>query len=501
MVEDPDGHPVTQHVGPGCTIFVPEGRFHSTLNTGAGPMQLFVVYSPAGPGIAARPAGFPHHQGWVLGARRPLLRPRVACQFAPPLEEKTMAGSEHTLSWRKRPYHRQWLYDEANRHYEFFQVSSFNPRGGFHELDNAGRPLSPDNAVRQIHVTGRMVHSFVMGSLMGRPGSDEMVDHGLRYLWEGHRDSKYGGYMWSLDNDRPVDDKKQAYGHAFVLLAASGGKLLGHPLADKLLADVTEVINTHFWDDKAGAMKEEFARDWSAFSDYRGQNSNMHSTEALMAAFEATSDDAYLDKARRIASRIIGQHAKVHDFRVVEHFDEQWILDKDYRNGDMFRPYGTTPGHWLEWSRLLLQLWVLDGKRAAWMLDAAVALFKQATELGWDKQYGGFFYTLGWDDKPHLNQKLWWPVAEGIGAASFLSEHAPSAFHEEWYRKLWDFAGNHLVDRKQGSWHSELSVDLQPGMTLFDNKPDIYHALQACVIPLYPASGSVTRGILGSLTT
>jgi oxalate decarboxylase/phosphoglucose isomerase-like protein (cupin superfamily) len=53
-VEDPDGNPVTQEVGPGCTIFVPESRFHSTLNTGTEPMQLFVVYSPAGPELALR---------------------------------------------------------------------------------------------------------------------------------------------------------------------------------------------------------------------------------------------------------------------------------------------------------------------------------------------------------------------------------------------------------------------------------------------------------------
>ncbi|HSO46520.1 MAG TPA: cupin domain-containing protein [Rhizobiaceae bacterium] len=49
MVEDEDGNPQTQKVGPGCTIFVPDSRYHSTLNTGGGPMQLFVVYSPAGP--------------------------------------------------------------------------------------------------------------------------------------------------------------------------------------------------------------------------------------------------------------------------------------------------------------------------------------------------------------------------------------------------------------------------------------------------------------------
>ena len=54
MVEDETGTPVTQKVGPGCTVYVPESRFHSTLNTGSGPMQLFVVYSPAGPELALR---------------------------------------------------------------------------------------------------------------------------------------------------------------------------------------------------------------------------------------------------------------------------------------------------------------------------------------------------------------------------------------------------------------------------------------------------------------
>ena len=54
MVEDEAGNPVTKKVGPGCTVFVPDSRFHSTLNTGKGPMQLFVVYSPAGPELVLR---------------------------------------------------------------------------------------------------------------------------------------------------------------------------------------------------------------------------------------------------------------------------------------------------------------------------------------------------------------------------------------------------------------------------------------------------------------
>ena len=54
MVEDEKGNPIVKTVTAGCTVFVPDSRFHSTLNTGKGPMQLFVVYSPAGPELGLR---------------------------------------------------------------------------------------------------------------------------------------------------------------------------------------------------------------------------------------------------------------------------------------------------------------------------------------------------------------------------------------------------------------------------------------------------------------
>ena len=49
MVEDDTGNPHTEQVHPDTCIFIPESRFHSTLNTGAVEMRIFVVYSPAGP--------------------------------------------------------------------------------------------------------------------------------------------------------------------------------------------------------------------------------------------------------------------------------------------------------------------------------------------------------------------------------------------------------------------------------------------------------------------
>ena len=402
-----------------------------------------------------------------------------------------------TTPWLTRPYHRQWLRDQAESLFAFYGNRSFNPAGGFFELTATGKPIQPLNPVRGIHSTARMVHCFAIASLLGRPGSDPIVDHGMHYLWNNHRDAERGGYFWAVDDDGAADKgRKQGYGHAFVLLAASSAKLVGHPLADKVIADVTEVIETRFWNKQHGAIEEEFNADWSPISPYHGQNSNMHLTEALMAAFEATGNREYLSKAEQIADLIIRRSAGANGFRVAEHFDADWNVDHNYNGDPMFRPAGTTPGHALEWSRLTLQLWALGGKRHAWMPDAAEALFREAVTLGWDKARGGFFYTLDWNNGPDQRHKLWWPMAEGVGAAAFLGAHRPSDFHETWYRNIWDVIARYHIDHVNGAWHEQLTEDMQPAYSLFAGKGDIYHALQACLIPLYPAEGSVTKGIM-----
>ncbi|ODN70887.1 AGE family epimerase/isomerase [Methylobrevis pamukkalensis] len=408
-------------------------------------------------------------------------------------EPRTILTDADLPVWRRRPEHRAWLMRQGNAILDFAQQASIDPRGGFFELDADGRPMP---GARQIHTTTRMVHCFVIAALLGRPGAADVIDHGLTYLWSGHRDESHGGYMWSLQDGQPADDSKQAYGHGFVLLAAAGGKLVGHPLADRLFADVAEVLDRRFWEENHGAFAEEFARDWSPIGGYRGQNSNMHLTEALMAAFEASGEGLFLSRAERVAELVIGRHAAGNGWRLPEHFHADWEIDRAYRGADMFRPYGTTPGHSLEWARLLLQLWVLGGRRHDWMVGAARALFACAVETSWDKAHGGFFYTLDWDDTPRNTAKLWWPAAEGIAAAAFLGEHDPSAFHEDWYRRIWNFTDRHFIDHRRGGWFPELDETLNPAQTLFAGKPDVYHSLQACLIPLYPATGSLTAEII-----
>jgi mannose/cellobiose epimerase-like protein (N-acyl-D-glucosamine 2-epimerase family) len=402
--------------------------------------------------------------------------------------------------WTTLTYHRLWLIEQASGLLGFFEPHSIDPTGGFFALDDLGRAItrSPKTGLpppHEIHVTTRMVHCFAIARLMGRPGAAAFIDHGMDFLWNRHRDTVNGGYFWGVGETGPADDRKQAYGHAFVLLAASSAKTVGHPDADRLLADVSEILTTRFWEKQHGASAEEFSRDWQPISDYRGQNSNMHLTEALTAAFEATGDNAYLGMAESIATLIVQRHAAANGWRLPEHFNQNWELDRDYAGGDVFRPYGTTPGHWLEWTRLLLQLWEVGGRRLGWLPEAAKALFARAAAEGWNAAQGGFHYTLDWSGKPRLRNRLWWPCAEGIGAASFLNGIDGAVEYEEWYRRIWDFVANQLVDRDNGGWRPE-PVDTSGAVAkLFDGKPDLYHALQASLIPLLPTAGTITHGL------
>mgnify|MGYP001766519741 FL=1 len=415
----------------------------------------------------------------------------------------SLALEDPLRHWVDRGTHRLWLLTEAGRILDFFERHARDPSGGFHELDAAGRPLAAacflgGVPARALHLTARAVHGFAIAHLLGRPGADGLVDHGMDFLWNGHRDPVHGGYLWSIGADGPVDDTKQAYGHAHVLLAAASAKVVGHPDADRLLTDVATVLEERYWEADHGAVAEEFARDWTPLGDYRGQNSNMHLCEAAMAAHEATGEHRFLEMAERIAERIVLANAEDAGWHIAEHFDAAWRCDPDYAGDPMFRPAGTTPGHALEWSRLLVQLWELTGRRADWMVEASRRLFRRTVADGWDAAKGGFWYTLDRDGRPHIRDRYWWPCCEGIGAATVLGAIDDDPFHEAWYRRIWGFTATRFIDPDAGGWFPQLDDDLRPNTFPFYGKPDMYHSLQACLIPLLPTDGSITRGLMRS---
>jgi mannose/cellobiose epimerase-like protein (N-acyl-D-glucosamine 2-epimerase family) len=410
-------------------------------------------------------------------------------------------GTSTPRSWLRTPAHRAWLLGQAQRLLDFFRAS-VDETGHFVELDDDGRTLRARGAsasvpLQNLLTVARSVHSYALGELLGVPGCGPIVDQGLGALWDEHRDAKAGGYLDAVGPTGPGGSTKSAYGHAFVLLAASSALAAGHD-ARSLYDDVRTVIDEHFWSEDDGAARESFDANWDELEAYRGANANMHLCEAFLAAAGSTGDQELVERASRVQRLLIDGHARRHGWMLPEHYDPRWQPCLGYNHDhldDPFRPYGVTIGHLLEWSRLLGSTWVATKERDRWVRQAAGDLFDRAVGVGWDDEHGGLSYTVDFDGSPANPDHYWWPVAEGIGASAFLAQLTGDAMYEAWYRKFWDFAGAHLIDHARGGWYPELDPANRRKLGPWYGKPDLYHALQACLLPLLPPSPSLAGAL------
>ncbi|MCU0831543.1 MAG: AGE family epimerase/isomerase [Rhizobiaceae bacterium] len=390
------------------------------------------------------------------------------------------------------PEHRARLVADARAQLAFFRAS-LSATEGFSTLDFSGAPLA--DPTQELHTATRLVHSYAMAKLAGAQGCDAVIDRGMDYLWRFHRDAAHGGYVWALVDGAVTDGRKLAYGHVFVLLAASSAHLVGHPDAMRLLDDVRAVLDTRFWEEDHGLFADEWNRDWTPFSTYRGMNANMHGVEGLLAAFEATGDRDFLARAGRILGFFMRRMAPAHRWRIPEHYTADWVVDAAYDGNPMFRPAGTTPGHSFEWARLLLQYWDATGRPDDGSPRIARALVETALEDAWNAERGGIAYTLNFDGSVLRADRYWWPVTEAIGALAALMKVENNPDDALWYQRLWDFSDAHLIDHAHGGWFPELDADNHPAVGQFKGKPDIYHALQADLFPLVPALSHIGKAL------
>lgn len=337
-----------------------------------------------------------------------------------------------------------------------------------------------------------MTYVFALAHLGGAPDSLRLAEHGVTALSTLFRDDQHGGWYDDVAFDgRPEALEKRCYGHAFVLLAAATAVAAGADGAQALLDEAKAVHSAHFWDAEAGRCVEEISRDWKDISLYRGANSNMHAVEAYLVAGDVTGDPVWHDRAHAIAERIIGIHARAHDWRIPEHYDHDWTPIPTYnddRPADPFRPFGATPGHALEWSRLLVQLAAAEDQPRPWLLDAAESLFARAVEDTADDDAPGLAYTTDWHGGSVVDARFHWVISEAVLAAEALHAYTGKAIYAGFARRWWSEIAEHFIDESTGSWHHELSPTLAPSARTWDGKPDAYHAFNALTLPDLPLS-------------
>ncbi len=353
--------------------------------------------------------------------------------------------------------------------------------GFFHHFRDDGSIY--DSSTRHLVSSTRFIFNYAMAFIHFKNEKYiELIRHGISFLRNNHLNKKTEGYAWILEGNSAKDSTNHCYGLAFVLLAYSTAYKAGIREAKNYIEETYDLMEKHFWLDEYGLFADEISSDWQSVSNYRGQNSNMHSCEALIAAYEATHNQKYIDKALIIANKICNELAEQADGLIWEHYDSDWKVDWSFNKDkpdDLFKPWGFQVGHHTEWSKLLLILERHTNQE--WLLPRAIELFEDAVEMGWDEKNKGLFYGFAPNGDICDNDKYFWVQAESFAAAALLAKRTKDNQYWNWYERIWRFSWKHMIDHKYGAWFRILDS----GNKKYDNlkspagKTD-YHTMGAC---------------------
>ncbi|MCC8180026.1 MAG: AGE family epimerase/isomerase [Planctomycetes bacterium] len=377
-----------------------------------------------------------------------------------------------------------------------------SPGGSAYYLGDDGTPWTDRN--RETYITCRMAHVYSIGHFLGHDGSAELVDAAIKGLRGELHDSRHGGWYSGLTAAGAIVPQKQCYTHAFVILAACSGLLAGRAGAEELLRDALELYDLRFWNEDEGLSADTWDTEFTKLDEYRGLNANMHSVESFLAAADTFADEKYRVRAGRIIDQVL-VWAKKQNWRIPEHFTKDWQPDLDCnkdRPDDQFKPYGADPGHGLEWARLITQ-WALSTykdkpEQASRYVEAAEHLYARAVADGWDADGApGIVYTTDWDGKPVVHDRMHWVLAEAINSSAVLWRVTSKTRYADDFAMFMQYLDEKVIDHVNGSWFSQLDRNNQVIGTVWPGKPDLYHALQAMIIPYCTPEISVALAVKG----
>ena len=331
--------------------------------------------------------------------------------------------------------------------------------------------------------------AYYMGCMLGYPDSDKLVGKALKGLTGELRDKEFGGWYSGITSDGKILPNKQCYAHAFVILAASSAILADVPGAEKMLQDALDVYDLRFWNEEEGLSCDTWNTEFTKLDSYRGINANMHTVEAFLAAEDVTGNQIYRIRAGRIIRHVIAW-AGENDWRIPEHFTSDWIADLECNKDhpvDQFKPYGATPGHGIEWARLIVQ-WAVstyqDDEKKAPFIEAAEQLFIRAITDAWNADGApGIVYTTDWEGKPVVHDRMHWTLAEAINTSAVLYRITGKKEYADWYAEFMQYLDEKVLDHTWGSWFHQLDENNQLLSTVWPGKSDLYHAFQATLIP------------------
>ncbi|HDL19250.1 MAG TPA: hypothetical protein ENH29_09360 [Bacteroidetes bacterium] len=287
--------------------------------------------------------------------------------------------------------------------------------------------------------------------------------NGGNFLLRHFFDEKHGGFFYSCDeNGFVVSKQKDAYGHAFVLLALSYAyKVSGEK---KFLAGAVQayrVLNHNFRDDLHGLVWK-MSRDWHDLDEYRAQNPMMHFFEALLAFYEALAGQkqqneleqlpdpqAVLRTAEEIVHFLFSGVQNKKPFFLSEFYTLEWQPYYLNRSGPI------SIGHHFEWAFLLSGA-VTKGLPGKFLMIAENCL-RTALQYGLDEKTGAIRSYIDFNGEVTDKTYYWWEHSEALRSLlHFIIRRNKTELTEAFF-VIFDFVKKNFLDHRFGGWYTQLN--------------------------------------------
>lgn len=357
--------------------------------------------------------------------------------------------------------------------------------GGFlAELDNTNTP-NP-NAEKSAILNARILWTFSSALRMTKnPEYRKFADRAYEFVVKHFIDREFGGVFWSLKGDGSVaNDRKQLYAIAFTIYGLTeyyGATGVAEALEEAIA--LFRSIEDHGFDAEKLGYFEAFSRNWGVLEDLRlsekdenapkTMNTHLHIMEAY-ANLARYWDDADLKRQLRgiievTLSKII---QKDHHFGLF--FDMDW--NPTNRN--------VSYGHDIEGSWLLQEAAEILGDE-----DLLEIVKEEAVRMAEATYQQGVAPKGGVMEELHIGHGVkdtsfhWWPQAEGVVGFYNAYQQTGDSKYLQMSTRLWEFARDHLLDRKGGEWFWHVDAAGKP--ILADCKVGFwkcpYHNGRACM--------------------
>jgi mannobiose 2-epimerase len=352
---------------------------------------------------------------------------------------------------------------------DFYLPACVDPtNGGYFESLRDGKFVPTGE--KFLTMQGRQLWFF---SSLAREGVEEKAalaaaKTGFNFLEGRMRDRRHGGYFAKVsDAGRPTDPRKHVYLNAFALYGlVAYHRATRDPQALAAAQELFQVLEKKAHDGRYGGYVEFFYEDWRPITDpkelgYVGAigiktyNTHLHVLETLSELYRVWPDPLV---RQRLAELVVVNTS------TVRHPDFHCNIDGWRRDWRMLETPGNlraSYGHDVEC------VWLtLDAARALDLSPRlhrgwAEALCGYSLKFGYDREYGGFYYTGPLGRPADDTKKEWWVQAEALVSMLEMYRLTGKPEYYDVFRQTLDFVAKHQVAR-EGSWWATRAADGSP---------------------------------------